>query len=203
MAASARPTAANSSDVSAKLTAALQMPSDFQQDGRYWQQGFGGLPQNLNSITANSTFAFVNNSDVGRTMRVTASGQTDVGNIGMIQLQPDRVYRLTAKVRQQSGSVFAQLQLFRIGVTPTGSTTANGTVQSTYTFTALNQWVELSGTVPASTTNAMIAAGASSIRSLLRLVAAAGWLAFAFVVLTPRQANDPGALSGRHRKQGR
>jgi len=165
-------TAANSSDVSAKLTAALQMPSDFQQDGRYWQQGFGGLPQNLNSITANSTFAFVNNSDVGRTMRVTASGQTDVGNIGMIQLQPDRVYRLTAKVRQQSGSVFAQLQLFRIGVTPTGSTTANGTVQSTYTFTALNQWVELSGTVPASTTNAMIAAGASSIRSLLRLVAA-------------------------------
>ncbi|WIA56023.1 hypothetical protein N6H05_23895 [Sphingobium sp. WTD-1] len=165
-------TAANSSDVSAKLSAASQMPSDFQQDGKFWQQGFGGLPAALNPITANSTFAFVNNSDVGRSMRVTATAQTDVGNIGMMPLQADRVYRITAKVRQQTGSVFAQLQLFRIGVNTTGSTMGNGTVQSTYTFTALNQWVELTGTVPASTTNAMIAAGASSIRCLLRLLAA-------------------------------
>ncbi|TKV43182.1 hypothetical protein A0U87_01985 [Sphingobium sp. MP9-4] len=165
-------TAANSSNVAATLSAAAQMPSDFQQDGRYWQQGFGGLPSALASITANSTFSFVSNTDVGRSMRVTASGQIDVGNIGMLPLQADRVYRITAKVRQQSGSAFAQLQLYRIGVTTTGGTTANGTVQSTYTFTALNQWVELSGTVPASTTNAMIAAGASSIRCLLRLLAA-------------------------------
>jgi hypothetical protein len=165
-------TAANSSDVSAKLTAASQMPSDFQQDGKFWQNGFGGLPASLTSITPNSTFSFVNNSDVGRTMRVTASTQTDVSQIGMIQLQPDRIYRISAKVRQQSGSVFAQLQLYRIGVNSTGGTLQNGTVQSTYTFTALNQWVEMSGTVPASTTNAMIAAGASSIRSLLRLMAA-------------------------------
>jgi len=165
-------TAANSSNVAATLSAAAQMPSDFQQDGRYWQQGFGGLPSALASIAANSTFSFVNNTDVGRSMRVTASGQIDVGNIGMLPLQADRAYRITAKVRQQSGSAFAQLQLYRIGVTTTGGTTANGTVQSTYTFTALNQWVELSGTVPASTTNAMIAAGASSIRCLLRLLAA-------------------------------
>jgi hypothetical protein len=165
-------TAANSSDVSAKLSAASQMPSDFQQDGKFWQQGFGGLPAALNPITANSTFAFVNNSDVGRSMRVTATAQTDVGNIGMMPLQADRVYRITAKVRQQTGSVFAQLQLYRIGVNATGSTMGNGTVQSTYTFTALNQWVELTGVVPASTTNAMIAAGASSIRCLLRLLAA-------------------------------
>jgi len=165
-------TAANSSNVAATLSAAYQMPSDFLQDGKFWQQGFGGLPSALASITANSTLSFVNNTDVGRSMRVTASGQIDVGNIGMLPLQADRVYRITAKVRQQSGSAFAQLQLYRIGVTTTGGTTANGTVQSTYTFTALNQWVELSGTVPASTTNAMIAAGASSIRCLLRLLAA-------------------------------
>ncbi|MDH2134937.1 hypothetical protein N5J77_27780 [Sphingobium yanoikuyae] len=165
-------TAANSSEVSAKLSAASQMPSDFQQDGKFWQQGFGGLPAALNPITANSTFSFVNNSDVGRSMRVTATAQTDVGNIGMMPLQADRVYRLTAKVRQQTGSVFAQLQLYRIGVTSAGGSTGNGTVRSTYTFTALNEWVELAGTVPASTTNAMIAAGASSIRCLLRLLAA-------------------------------
>jgi len=167
-------TAANSSDISAKLTAASQMPNDFQSDGKFWQQGFGGLPATLNSITANSTFSFVTNSDVGRSMRITAAGQIDVGNIGMIPLQPDRVYRLTAKVRQQTGSVFAQLQLYRIGVTATGATTANGTVNnpSTFTFASLNQWVELMGTVPAATTNAMIAAGAASIRCLLRLLAA-------------------------------
>lgn len=191
-------TAANSSDVSAKLTAASLMPSDFQQDGRYWQQGFGGLPQNLNSITANSTFAFVNNSDVGRTMRVTASGQTDVGNIGMIPLQADRVYRLTAKVRQQTGSVFAQVQLYRIGVNATGSTMGNGTVTnpSSYTFTALNQWVELTGTVSASTTNAMIAAGASSIRSLLRLAAASSTVTVDYAFIRIEDITESSGAAG-------
>ena len=167
-------TAANSSDVSATLSAASQMPSDFQQDGKFWRQGFGGLPADANPITANSTFSFVDNSDVGRSMRVTATSQIDVGNVGMLPLQADRTYRITAKVRQQTGSVFARLQLYRIGVTDNGGTTGNGTVANpaTHTFTALNQWVELTGTVSTSTTNAMIASGASSIRCLLRLLAA-------------------------------
>lgn len=166
-------TAANGSNVSATLSAASLMPSDFQQDGKFWQQGFGGLPANLTPISANSTFSFVTNSDVGRALRATSSSQVDVGNIGMLPLSANRVYRLTARVRQLSGSVFAQLQLYRIGVTATGGTTANGTVTSpsTLTFTALNTWVDMSGTVTGGTVNAMIAAGANNIRALLRLVA--------------------------------
>ncbi|MBV2150192.1 hypothetical protein KRZ98_18310 [Sphingobium sp. AS12] len=166
-------TAANGSEVSASLSAAAMMPSDFQLDGKFWQNGFSGLPTSVSSITPNSIFSFANVTGEGRVMRMTASSQLDVGNIGMLPLQPDRIYRFSARVRQTAGSSFAGFQLYRIGVNATGGTVGNGTVTnpSTTTLTALNEWRDISGTIAGSTVNAVIAAGASSIRTLLRLVA--------------------------------
>lgn len=161
-------TAANSSDVSAMLSAAAQMPSDFQQEGKFWQNGFGGLPQTVSSITANSIFSFQNGGSEGRVMRVTSSSQIDVGNIGMLPLQADRLYRFTARVRQLSGPL-ATLQLYRIGISATGGSFGNGTVASG-TMTALNEWRDFTGTIASNTVTAMIAAGAANIRTLLRLV---------------------------------
>lgn len=161
-------TAANSSDVSAMLSAAAQMPSDFQQEGKFWQNGFGGLPQTVSPITANSIFSFQNGGSEGRVMRVTSSSQIDVGNIGMLPLQADRLYRFTARVRQLSGPL-ATLQLYRIGISATGGSFGNGTVASG-TMTALNEWRDFTGTIASNTVIAMIAAGAANIRTLLRLV---------------------------------
>lgn len=160
-------TAASASDVSAKLTAASLLPSDFQQDGKFWQNGFGGLPQNLNSIVANSTFSFANVTGVGRVLQITGSSQIDIAQIGMLNLLPGRRHRFTAMVRQIAGSVSPTMQLYRIGVTPTGSTVGNGQNASKQ-LTNDGAWHTLTGENDSDT---IISVGAASIRSLLRMTA--------------------------------
>ena len=167
-------TSASSSAVSAassydgaRLTGAYMMPSDFQQDGLFWQNGFAGLPASVTSITANSVITFPTVSGVGKVLQAASATRTDVGNVGTIKLIAGRTYKLTARVRQTAGALGQTVSLFRIGVNADGTTTGNSS-SGNYALAALNTWYDVPSIT--FTSDVYLNQGVSSFRALLRIV---------------------------------
>jgi hypothetical protein len=101
-------TAANTSAVNAassfnaaNLTAASEMPSDFNLDGRFYTPQFGLSPATAPQLTANSIFSYQTVTAIGRVLQVSVGPGASVNsaNLGVIRLVAGRKYRVSTRAR--------------------------------------------------------------------------------------------------------
>ena len=157
------------------VTAAQSLPSDFNQQGTYWFNGFQGAPAAEAAVTVDTAHvAFSNVTGLGAVALVTPSAvntNIDMGGVGVMPVAAGRTYRLTGTYQGKATSTGLNVSVYIIGLNATyayvaagtASTGANVTDTSTHSIA-----VTISG-------DTVIAAGCSSIRVLLRTaIASAG-----------------------------
>ncbi|MBB5985937.1 hypothetical protein [Sphingobium lignivorans] len=140
---------ASQSEVSARLTAASMLPSDFQQDGNFWcGTVITGSPASQSPITANSTYSFLDVTGVGRVIQVSTQPWTyvDVTAIGVVRLSAGRTYRISARVRSLTSVDAPVATIYGIGQTSSYGYNSR-TVNSTSSVLTANQWAEVSVTL--------------------------------------------------------
>ncbi|ATP20407.1 hypothetical protein [Sphingobium yanoikuyae] len=190
-AAAASAVSASSSYDAARLSAASIMPSDFVQEGRYWQSNYNTWPENATPIVASSTYSFPTVSGVGTVLQVATTEQRDVANIGMTTLAADRIYRVTASVRQTIGATGGTVTLFAIGPNTGGS--SSGNAGQPQTISALNTWYTVTRT---RNSNDLIAAGAAWVRSMLRFPASAASCTYQVAYIRIEDVTESASASG-------
>jgi hypothetical protein len=90
---------ASSSAAGALQSAAATFPSDFTQEGKFWQAGYTGDPATRVSIQTNATFRFPTVTGIGKVFEVDGAGSTYYSSIGVMKAQAGRRYRVTMTAR--------------------------------------------------------------------------------------------------------
>jgi hypothetical protein len=100
--------AALTSEISAKYTAAATLPSDFQQDGKFWIEGHNGDPAVAASPTSGPLYNFPVDGTFGKVIQVVkpavAGSYVGVSTRGLIRVQAGRSYRFNVSARKISGT---------------------------------------------------------------------------------------------------
>lgn len=168
-------TAANTSAVSAassytnaNQTVVTTLPSDFSLDGRFFKAGYSGDPVSSTPIgSGTGAYTFATVSGIGRVIQVVSASSVDFSTVGMMNLVPNRKYRITTSVRltaAANGTVSA-------GLWGLGNNATFGNVNNTSTsLVPTTTWQTLTLIVDA---NTLIAGGAAWLQPMVRSTASA------------------------------
>lgn len=154
---------ASTYSTNARLSAADTLPSTFRSDGAYFFNGYEGDPSTRTPLTADSFVSFTDVSGVGRVLQINrATGLTyDVSNIGVIQVQAGRTYRISSTFRTTSGT--RDVQIYVLGLN--SNYVYQNVAGNNATYNATTSWQTRSVTLSGDT---MLAAGITYIRNLSR-----------------------------------